>query len=54
MYSIKSYRLTKEEFNYLLAVLRSKLFNRGDRYYFNDSSDDLTDMLNRLKGLYNN
>ena len=54
MYSLKSYRLTKEEFNYLLAVLRSKLFNRGDRYYFNGSSDDLTDMLNRLKGLYNN
>jgi hypothetical protein len=54
MYSLKSYRLTKEEFNYLLAVLRSKLFNRGDRYYFNGSSDDLTDMLNILKGLYNN
>lgn len=52
MYSLKSYRLTKEEFNYLLAVSRSKLFNRGDRYYFTGSSEDLTDMLNRLKGLY--
>lgn len=54
MYSSKSYRLTKIEFDYLLPVLRNKLFNRGDRYYFNDSMDDLTDMLNRLKGLYDN
>jgi hypothetical protein len=54
MYSSKSYSLIKEEFNYLLPVLRNKLFNRGDRYYFNGSSDDLTDMLNRLKGLYDN
>lgn len=54
MYSSKSYSLIKEEFNYLLPVLRNKLFNRGNRYYFNGSSDDLTDMLNRLKGLYGN
>jgi len=54
MYSLKSYRLKKEEFDYLLPVLRKKLFNRRDRYYFNGSSDDLTDMLNRLKGLYDN
>ena len=54
MYSLKSYRLTKEEFDYLLPVLRKKLFNRGDRYYFNGSSDDLEEMLNRLKGLYDN
>lgn len=55
MYSAQSYQLTKEEFNYLLPVLRKKLSQSGDRYYFiSDNIDDLTDMLNRLKGLYDN
>lgn len=54
-YSSKSYQLTKDEFNYLLSVLREKLLQSGDRFYFiSDNIDDLTDMLNRLKGLYNN
>ena len=51
----KSFQLTKDEFNYLLPVLRNKLLVLGDRYYFNSNNiDDLTDMLNRLKGLYDN
>jgi len=53
MYSLKSYRLEKEEYDYLLPVLKSKLSVRGDKYYFIGSSDDLYDMLSRLKGLYN-
>ncbi len=53
MYSAKSYQLTKDEFNYLLPVLRKKLLQRVDRCYFiADNINDLTDMLNRLKGLY--
>ena len=54
MYSLKSYRLTKDEFNYLLPVLRNKLLTRLDSYFFCGSSEELTDMLNRLKGLYDN
>ena len=55
MYSSKSYQLTKEEFNYLLPVLRSKMLQYPDRWYFiADGTEDFTDMLNRLKGLYDN
>lgn len=54
MYSLKSYRLTKDEFYYLLAVLRNKLLIRCEEFYFIGSSNDLEDMLNRLKGLYDN
>jgi len=55
MYSAKSFQLTKDEFNYLLPVLRSKLLQSGDRCYFiSNNIDDLTDMLNRLKGFYDN
>jgi hypothetical protein len=55
MYSAKSFQLTKDEFNYLLPVLRNKLLQSGDRCYFiSNNIDDLTDMLNRLKGLYDN
>ena len=55
MYSAKSFQLTKDEFNYLLPVLRNKLTRSGDRHYFiADNIDDLTDMLNRLKGHYDN
>jgi hypothetical protein len=52
MYSSKSYELSKEEYNYLIPVLRSKLLYSNDRYYFIGSSDDLSDMLDRLKGWY--
>lgn len=54
-YSLKSYRLTKEEYNYLLPVLRDKLLYKGgiDKYYFCGDGDELDDMLSRLKGLYN-
>jgi hypothetical protein len=52
MYSDKSYRLTEEEHNYLLPALNKRLLNSGDNYHFIGSPDDLTDMLNRLKGLY--
>ena len=55
MYLAKSFQLTKNEFNYLLPVLRNKLLVSADRYYFiSNNIDDLTDMLNRLKGLYGN
>lgn len=55
MYSAKSFQLTKDEFNYLLPVLKNKLHQSGDRCYFiANNIDDLTDMLNRLKGHYDN
>lgn len=55
MYSAKSFQLTKEEFNYLLPVLRNKLHEYGDKYYFvSNNINTLTDMLNRLKGYYDN
>lgn len=52
--SIDFYRLTKEEYNYLLPVLKDKLLYKGktDKYYFCGDLDDLKDMLSRLKGLY--
>ena len=54
-YSLKTYRLEKNEFNYLLPVLHKKLLEKGDSntYYFCGDGDDLDDMLSRLKGLYN-
>ena len=55
MYSAKSFQLTKDEFNYLLPVLKNKLRQSGDRCYFiANNIEDLTDMLNRLKGYYDN
>ena len=55
MYSAQSFQLTKDEFNYLLPVLKSKMWESGDRCYFiSNNIDDLTDMLNRLKGHYDN
>ena len=53
MYSLKSYRLLKDEYNYLLPVLRKNLSNSDDNYYFCGDTDELYDMLSRLKGLYN-
>ena len=54
MYSLKSYKLTKDEYNYLLPVLRKKLLYQIeiDRHCFCGDGDELEDMLNRLKGLY--
>ena len=50
MYSAKSFQLTKDEFNYLLPVLKNKLHQSGDRCYFTANNiDDLRDILNRLK-----
>ncbi len=55
MYLAKSFQLTKDEFNYLLPVLKNKLQQSEDRCYFiANNIDDLTDMLNRLKGHYDN
>lgn len=56
MYSAKSYQLTKREFDYLLPVLRKKLlYIPHNKYYvISDNIDDLKDILNRLKGLYDN
>lgn len=53
MYSAKSFLITEKEFNYLLPVLRRKMSQTGDRFsIIADNIDDLTDILNRLKGLY--
>ena len=52
MYSLKSYRLLKDEYNYLLPVLRKNLSNSDGNYYFCGDTDELYDMLSRLKGLY--
>ena len=52
MYSLKSYKLLKKEYNYLLPVLRKNLINSNDKYYFCGNSDELCDMISRLKGLY--
>lgn len=50
-----SYPLTKLEYNYLLPVLRTKLlYKHPSLYYFCGSIECLSDMLSRLKGLYNN
>ena len=55
MYSAKSFQLTKDELNYLLPVLKNKLHQSDDKYYFiTYNIDYLTDMLNRLKGYYDN
>lgn len=40
MYSARSYRLTKEEYNYLLPVLRNNLLASNDIHYFVDSGDN--------------
>jgi hypothetical protein len=52
MYSGKSYKLTTEEYNYLLPVLRNKLLYSNEKHYFTGNIEDLQDMLDRLKGLY--
>lgn len=55
MDSVKSYRLTKEEYNYLLpAISRNKLLYRGNAndYSLIVDEDDLEDVLNRLQGFY--
>ena len=61
MYSVNSFELTRNEFNYLLSVYnllspsRKKIYEANDRYYFIAiDSDELDDMLHRLKGLYDN
>lgn len=54
MYSLKSYQLTEQEYNYLLPVLRKKLICSNNRFYFIGSFDELADMLSRLKGLFVN
>jgi len=55
MYSAKSYQLTQSEFNYLLPILRNDLLESNNKYYFIAYNiDHLIDMLNRLKGLYDN
>lgn len=52
MYSARSFELTRNEYNYLLPVLRTKLLCTNDKFYFIDKGDDLSDMLERLCGLY--
>jgi len=53
MYSAKSYELKESEFNYLLSPLVHLVSYQNGKYYFIDRGNDLDDMLNRLKGLYN-
>lgn len=52
MYSTKSYLLTEAEYNYLLPALKAKLSYMNNKHYFIGSFEELSDMLNRLKGLY--
>jgi hypothetical protein len=52
MYSDKSYKLTEKEFNYLLPAIKKNLLYTNETHYFVGSAEDLDDMLNRLKGLY--
>lgn len=52
MYSLKSYKLTIEEYNYLLPVLKDNLSYSNNNYFFVGSTNELYDMLDRLKGLY--
>ena len=53
MYSTKSYKLTKDEYNYLLPTLRGEVgYMGGDDYHLVANSDELEDAINRLKGLY--
>lgn len=47
--------MTKQEADYLKPALENKVSSVGDRCFFiAESLEDLTDMLNRLKGLYDN
>lgn len=53
MYSMKSFRLAKEECDYLLPVY--KVWQSGEySYIVADDIEDLTDILNSLKGVYTN
>lgn len=53
MYSMKSFRLTEEEYNYLLPVYN--VVQSGEyRCVVADDIEDLTDILNSLKGAYTN
>lgn len=62
MYSILSFRITKEQYDYLLPVFRSKLLYVAngihmksgeikDLYAFTGTKEDYTDILNRCKYL---
>lgn len=51
----KAFSLTKDEFNYLAPALHGKLYQSGDNYHFiSHSIEELSDMLYRLKGHYDN
>lgn len=54
MYSDRGYQLTKKEYEYLLPVYKKNLTDMNGRYYFTDLANELSDVLNRLKGLYDN
>jgi len=55
MYSAKSYPLTQKEYNYLLPAVRNKLLVSNNKYFLiTSNTEDLTDLLNRLKCLYDN
>lgn len=54
MYSDRTYKLTKDEYNYLLPTIYNKYllsYPELETYYI--FGLDLEDILNRLKGLYN-
>lgn len=46
------YQITREQYNYMLAVCREKLSDRNGRYYFIGSYEDYLDFLNRCKYMY--
>ena len=52
MYSAKSYLITKEEYNYLLPIIKARLLFSSGKHYLIADFEQLRDDLNRLKGLY--
>ncbi len=51
MYSTTSFRLTKEQYNYLLPICRNKILYSKDLYSFIGSKEEFTDILTRCKYL---
>lgn len=49
---MQSYQITKEKYDYMLAVCREKLSMRNGQYYFIGSYVDYLDFLNRCKYIH--
>lgn len=53
-YSTTGYILTKHEYNYLKPAIPKLVNEMSGRYYLTCDLDDLSDSLDRLKGMYDN